>query len=144
MGPMSRTLAALAAFVLLVSLPVATWWLVGDLSAEIDDPDYMFRPPELTDGTERALGLVALVLVVGAVVALASAARRRQLGPRDVALAPLVAAGVSVEFAGRALTAGVGGANIGGGIILLFGPFLLIGLLICSVVLWVALGPRHR
>jgi hypothetical protein len=59
---------------LVVAMPVATWWLVGDQTtprvkrlrqASPYPPDYaLFRPLDLAPATERAVGVVAVVLVV--------------------------------------------------------------------------------
>jgi uncharacterized membrane protein len=65
---------------LVVAMPVATWWLVGDQTtprvkrlrqASPYPPDYALFPPfEIAPATERAVGEVAVVLVVVAVVVL--------------------------------------------------------------------------
>jgi hypothetical protein len=69
-----------AAVALVVAVPVATWWLLGDQTtprvkrlrqASPYPPDYaLFRPFQITPATERAVGVVAVVLVVVAVVVL--------------------------------------------------------------------------
>jgi hypothetical protein len=75
-----------AAVALVVGVPVATWWLVGDqadpdfkrrLQADGDpairaglDPDCMFRPFDIAPATERTVGVVAVLLMVAAVVVL--------------------------------------------------------------------------
>jgi hypothetical protein len=79
----------MAAVALVVAVPVATWWLVGDqtdpdfkrrLQADGDpairaglDPDYMFRPLDIAPATERTVGGVAVALVVAALVVLVGA-----------------------------------------------------------------------
>lgn len=128
-------LAALAAIILLS--PIVTWWLVGDLSEAVADPDYSFRPLPLTSRQELAIGATATALVAAALVVVAIAVRRRLVtGGEARALAPLVLAGVFLGNAWRVMTAGVTGANIGAGITLLCGPFVLLGLGLWSAVLW--------
>ncbi len=56
--------------VLLLAVPMATWWIVGDQS-EIADPfyaDYLVEPPNISPTTEAIAGLIGLALVVGAFV----------------------------------------------------------------------------
>src|SRR6266540_3788945 len=79
--------AAVTAVALVLAMPVATWWLVGDqtspfmkqrMNAAVKDPaiqagldpDYMYRPFDIAPATERAAGVVAVMLVVAAVVVL--------------------------------------------------------------------------
>jgi hypothetical protein len=73
--------AAVAAVALLVAVPVATWWLVGDQTTprvkqlrqgDPYPPDYAVFPPpfQIAPATERAVGVVAVALVVVAVVVL--------------------------------------------------------------------------
>jgi hypothetical protein len=147
--------AALAAVALVVAMPVATWWLVGDLTepdfkrrlqADGDpairagyDPDYMFRPFDLAPATERAAGVVAVVLVVAAVVVLLLAWRtgRLHVGWWGV-LGLLSLVGAGSGWGWRVMTAAVSGGNIGGAAVLyLGGP---IGL----VLVWVALRRAWR
>jgi hypothetical protein len=51
---------------LVLALPVLMWWAVGDLSVSPGSAglDYLIMPPEISAGTEHALGLSAGVLVV--------------------------------------------------------------------------------
>lgn len=79
----------MAAVALVIAVPVATWWLVGDqtdpdfkrrLQAGGDpairaglDPDYLVRPLDIAPATERAVGVVAVALVVTALVVLLGA-----------------------------------------------------------------------
>jgi hypothetical protein len=75
--------AAVAAVALVVAVPVATWWLVGDQTtprvkrlrqASPYPPDYaLFRPFQIAPATEQAVGIVAVALVVVAVVVLVGA-----------------------------------------------------------------------
>lgn len=75
--------AAVAAVALVVAVPVATWWLVGDVTtprvkrlrqASPYPPDYALFPPfDIAPATERAVGVVAVALGVAAVVVLVGA-----------------------------------------------------------------------
>lgn len=153
--------AALAAVALVVAMPVATWWLVGDLT-EPDfkrrlqpdgdqaigagyDPDYLFRPLDIAPATERAAGVVAVVLVVAAVVVLILGWRtgRLHVGWWGV-LGVLSLVGAGCGWGWRVMTAGVSGANIGGAILLyLGGP---IGLVLVGVALrrvWRLITPQQ-
>jgi uncharacterized membrane protein YfcA len=128
---------------LVLVTPVVTWWAVGDLSEDVTDPDYLFHPLPLGPGAELAIGLAATVVALGAVVVLAVAARRRQVDRRWLAvLGPLLAAGALCGFGWRILTAGVGGANIGGGMVLLFGPWIVLGLVAGAAWQWHSIRRR--
>jgi hypothetical protein len=137
--------AALAAGALVLATPVATWWLVGDLSEPVANPDYMIRPISVSQGMERAVGLGSMLVLAVSISVVASFFRRRQLDRKWVP--PIVFLVVSAAIAGagwRVVTAGVIGANIGGGIVVLGGLPLVIGLVIAALVTSF-LGPvRHR
>jgi hypothetical protein len=145
--------AALAAVALVVAMPVATWWLVGDLTdpdfkrrlqAGGDpairaglDPDYMFRPFDIAPATERTAGIVAVVLVETAAVVLILASLTGRLhGGWWAVFGPLSLVGAGCGWGWRIMTAPVSGANIGGAIMLyLGGP---IGLGLVGMALWAA------
>lgn len=127
---------ALMAMVVVLS-PVVTWWLLGDLSEDVVDPDYMIRPPDLTGGQQLMIGGGATAVAVVAVGMVFVAVRRRTVTPAEIrAVVPLLVAGAFCGLAWRILTAGVIGANIGGGMVLVFGPFFVLGMLVLSVVWW--------
>jgi hypothetical protein len=136
--------AALAAVALVVAMPVATWWLVGDLTEDSAiragyDPDYLFRPFDIAPATERAAGVVAVVLVVAAVVVLPLAWRTGRLHAGWWAvLGMLSLVGAGCGWGWRVMTAGVSGANIGGAIVLYLGGPIGLGLV------WVALRRAWR
>lgn len=107
-----------------------TWWLVGDVSytgnAGEQGLDRMAEPP-VSEATAHVLRagsavLLPLVLLVGW--------RLRAV------LLPAVVLGAVVGAAGRVVTAGVIGANIGGGMVLTFSPLVLLPLAIWLVVQW--------
>lgn len=47
-------------------------------------------------------------------------------------LPPVLLGGIGAAYAGRVITAHVYGANIGGGLAMLFGPIALIGMTACA------------
>jgi hypothetical protein len=101
-----------------MAVVVASWWLIGDVSVahqEPDDLDYLFRAPEIPGWITATAGLAG--------VALALATGRPLLGARTTRrpAAVLLVAAVTYGFMARVVTAGVIGANIGGGMVLLFG-----------------------
>ncbi|MGI8663513.1 MAG: hypothetical protein ACR2LQ_09930 [Acidimicrobiales bacterium] len=115
-----------------VSMPVATWWLAGSLD-ETDrnlpsgvEPryDYIVRPPDVGVTVERVVGIVSVLAASVALMTLAVAVRRRRLVARPwVELILCVAiSGVAIGGAGRVVTAGTLGANIGGGVLLFVLP----------------------
>ena len=77
--------ARLASVVLIVAVPMATWWLVGpnpgneigsDPTLRPDDYDYLFHPPTIDAGVERFGGIAAVVAVVVSVGAFLTALSR--------------------------------------------------------------------
>lgn len=123
---------------LALASPVLAWVLIGDVSdTDLPNPDYMFQPPEVSTSVGFVVVAVAVVLVTCGGATLLAGFRRGLLATMDLmAAALLLGAGIVVGFAGRVMTARVIGANIGGGIMLMFGPFIVAGLLAFSAVLW--------
>ena len=120
---------------LVVATPVVTWWVSGDLSEGVHDPDYMVRPLPLSRVAETAIGTTAAAIALAALVVVVRSARRHEVDRRWLAvLGPLVAAGVVCGFGWRVVTAGVIGANIGGGMVMLFAPWVVLGLVIAAAV----------
>ena len=115
------------AVVLILATPVATWSLVGDLSEPVADPDYLIRPVDLPRGLEILLLAASVAATLGATAYLVYQRRTRRMDRKWVPPIVLLAvAGVVVGSGWRVLTAGVIGANIGGGMVILFGgPFVL-------------------
>jgi hypothetical protein len=130
-----RTVAA----ALVLATPLATWWLVGDLSegpavSGQRPPDYMVRPPQLDEALEAVLGGGATLVAIAALVTLAVATWQGGLEPhRWRVIAPPLVAGVYCGYAGRVMTAAVHGANIGGGMMLLFGMVLVPAMLATAI-----------
>lgn len=133
-----------AAVVLVLVSPATAWWMTGPVAnnevgpaavSNPDDYDYMVRGPEISPWVENVVGGTALVLVVLAVLGLAAEARRgRWDGRWWMPAGAAVAAGVIVGLTARVVTAPVIGANIGGGMMILFGLPLAFGLLVGSAV----------
>jgi hypothetical protein len=130
---MRRAHLVIAWAVLVVCAPLATWWVVGD----VDEPggqDHMFEPVHVPAGLELTVGIGASTLAVGSLLVLASPRGRRLARRTDAVVAgPLVAAGVFLGFGYRVVTAAVGGANIGGGLVMLFGMVALPAALVTSL-----------
>ena len=128
---------------LLLATPVATAWLVGDLTngearglaAQGESLDYVVRPVSLGATGDRVVGVLACVLVVVSLALLIRATATRTLDPRRwTVIVPLMLAGVLIGFAWRVVTAGAIGANIGAGLVVFAGgPALLILLVIAAV-----------
>jgi len=132
--------AIAAALGLVMAVPVVTWWIVGDQSdvPAGAEPDYTFEPFHVGLGIERAVGIGSTVLAVVALLVLAWATYRHHLDPRWWGvLFPLMAAGFIVGSGWRVMTAGGIGANIGAGLVVIFGGPVVAALLVwaraCSI-----------
>lgn len=127
--------AQLSAAVLVAAVPVAAWGLMGQQNADelpSADLDYAFQPLNIPDGTAALIGAIALALAGVGAAMLVRASRRGSLDRRWWGvLAPLTVAGVIVGVGWRVLTAGVVGANIGAGLVIIFG-----GPVVAGLVLW--------
>jgi hypothetical protein len=115
--------------VVVVTTSSAVWLLLGDLS---EDDGYLriFEVPQLSRPVEAVLGLA-----IGAAAGLA-AARLWQRGRGWLiddgywrVYVRLLAAGMIVAAGGRIVTSATVGANIGGGGIMMIGPFVVLYLL---------------
>jgi len=124
------------------SVPVMVWWAVGDVSTtpRASIPDYLAGPYHLGATPGRVALLAAATVLVAGLVDLVRRQFRREFGWTGWFFVGLIAAaGALGAFALRGVTAGVGGANIGGGMLAFVGPVLIGGL--ASVAgLTVALG----
>lgn len=119
-----RQAPALAALVLLMAVPVATWWLAGDQSTVPVSaaPDYFIKPFNAGPQAERAAGTAALLVCLVTLSMVAWVTARRRVDPRWWGvLVPLLIAGFLVGSGWRVLTAGVIGANIGVGFVIMLG-----------------------
>ncbi|WP_433389717.1 hypothetical protein [Micromonospora sp. KLBMP9576] len=134
-----RLSVPITALVAVLATPVASWWLVGDLTddsivAGETGVSHVIRPVSLGPVGDPLVGVLACVAVVVGLAWLVRATSKRRLDARWWwVLAPLVAAGVLVGLAGRVLTAGVVDANIGAGLALIVGgPVLLVLLTVAA------------
>ncbi|GIJ39513.1 hypothetical protein Vwe01_28380 [Micromonospora andamanensis] len=150
---MVRRGLALLVVALLLSTPVVTGWLVGDLTgpaarrlaAEGEPLDYAVEPVSLGVVGDRVLVIVAGALMVLSLVLLIRATATRKLEPRWwFVLVPLILAGVLIGLAWRIVTAGAIGANIGAGLIVLGGGPVLLILLGVAAVQAARLRREHR
>lgn len=133
--------------ILVLAATIATWYLVGDQSTTSpDDADYVIRPIRVSRRLERVVGLGGVLLTVVAATALIWASVRHTFDLRWwLAIGPATAAGALLGLAWRVLTAGVIGANIGAGCMLMFGAPLVALLLawVIAVVVYLLTGsPR--
>lgn len=129
---------------LVLAAPVATWWLVGpnpgdglgsDPTLRPDDYDYLFHPPAIDATMERVGGWAAVAVAALGVALLVVEARHGRIDRRW--WPPIVAmtlVGAIIGLSGRVMTAAVVGANIGDGFMLLFGPPVVLVLVIGSIV----------
>jgi hypothetical protein len=122
------------------------WSAIGDLSFRGTGGlflDYDYGPYQLGPESGNVVGGVAVVV---AAVSVAVLVMRTRQGVADrwswAVVAVLVMAGALGAAGWRTMTAGVSGANIGGGLVLLFGPVLIAGLLVLAVS-FAGGGGRH-
>ena len=104
--------------------------------ARADDWDYLIHPPVIDPSIERAVGIAAIIVVIIASVAVVAAACSGRLDKRWwPAIVAVTVAGAVMGVAERVMTAAVSGANIGGGMTILFGvPFVVV--LVGGSVIW--------
>src|SRR5215472_1781022 len=136
-----------AAAGLVLAFPVASWWLVGDLSTvpASEHPDFAFRPLDVGRGVERAAGLASVLVAAVMLLMLVWFTVRHLFDARWwTVLVPLMAAGFIIGAGWRVMTAGVIGANIGAGIVVIFGGPLVAALLVWAVARSVYLVHRLR
>jgi hypothetical protein len=146
----TRTLLMLSGFGAVFAMPFVAWWLIGDQSETNlrprDELDYVSRAPAISGRVTAIVGAIALVIVVVGVVVHFIAAKRGLLDLRWLAvLATFLIAGFLLAAIGRAVTAGVVGANIGGGMAIVFGlpvVALLIGYAVVQAT-WL-IASKHR
>jgi hypothetical protein len=108
--------------------PLAAWFLLGQLR-ERNGADYIFRVPEMNRSLEVVLGIVVLAVAGGAAGVLWRDRDWLIRGGWWRVYVRLLVAGVAVAAGARIVTAASGGANIGGGFILFFGPVPVLYLL---------------
>jgi uncharacterized membrane protein (DUF4010 family) len=124
----------LSAITVLAATPIATWWIVGDLS-ESNGSDYTWRAPDVPSVAVTVGGLLAIAALGTCAFALWSARRDHRLPSTwRLALFPLAALGAFVGWGGRVFSAAVDGANIGAGFVLLAAPIVVVTALPASAV----------
>ena len=64
---------------LVVAVPAFVWWITGDLSEDVPDPDYLLLPPDLSVAEEGAVGGLASVILVASVLLLGQATVQRTI-----------------------------------------------------------------
>ena len=126
-----------------VATAVSSWWLIGDLT-ETDpvDADYLLRPPAFLTAHERTIGVFGLIMLVIAMIVVVLGWRRAR--PRvewGILLTMWLIAAVAAGYAERVITAGVIGANIGGGLLIFASPVAAI--LLIGISIWL-LGQVRR
>lgn len=117
-------IATAALIVAIATFPVAAWYLIGDLTRVPPDlqPSYLVRPPAVPATVVHIAGIVATVLAAGGILVVLDSDRRHVDGRarRRTLMFLLLAAGLIAAYAGRVITAGTIGANIGGGLATMF------------------------
>lgn len=118
---------------MIASTPVATWWLVGDLSEAGDVDDFIVKAPELSTAHEALIGVAAMAALMAAAGVLVALVRRHRITWSTLRpVLPLLAGGAFLGFTSRVVTARVGGANIGGSLLLLAAPGVVVAMLLWS------------
>lgn len=141
----SGVLPDVVAFLVMVfATPVAVWWAVGDWSIDATEPDYAVRPLALSGAAQTTAGVAAsLLTAVAAVVLWRRGALRRDRRWFGVLFALLVI-GVLAAMGWRIVTAGVIGANIGAGFVIIFGVPLAAVVIVWAVARSIWLATRGR
>lgn len=136
--PEPRKMRTIAAVVLVLAVPFAVAWVIGETTITNVDPkyvDYVVRPPDIPVAVELIIGALSTALVVAATAALAWSWKLDPPDPGFLSvLVPLVVVGAILGLGWRIMTAAVIGANIGAGILVLFGSPVILGLLILAGV----------
>lgn len=115
-----------------VAVPIATWFLLGDMS-EPGGMDRMYSAPEVPRPVELVFGaLAAAGIAIGLWFLIP---RTRNSGERAwwPVFGVLAAVGFILAFGFRVMTARVGGANIGGGLFLMYGLPVVVLLLVWAL-----------
>jgi hypothetical protein len=139
MLPRMRRSQLLAAALLIVATPLATWWVVGDVSEDAPPAalSYSFDPPPLGSAASLVLGAGATVVAVVSLTLLGSATWRNTLDRVWwLVLLPLVALGVFAGWSYRVMTAGIIGANIGAGFVILALPVAAVSSVTTALTGW--------
>jgi hypothetical protein len=118
-------------------LGAVTWFAIGDLSSDVvGEPDYLWKAGPSVSPAIAVVGALSLAaLIVWARAVWDGWSRSTRV--RVVLLAALV--GVGSALTGRVVTAGVGGANIGGA---LLAPLWILVMPGATFALLITRGPR--
>lgn len=120
-----------------LATPILVWFAIGDVSFRGTRGlflDYTYGPYQVGPESGFFVGGVAVVVAVAAVGLLFVRTRRGLADWRSWVVVAALSVGGALGAGGwRVLTAGGRGANIGGGLVLLFGPWLICGLLVWAV-----------
>jgi hypothetical protein len=117
---------------MIAACTVLAWSLGVLLSEDVDDPDYLWEPVDVL--IEQRLGLTALAhLIVAAAGFAYSRLRSRGETPPDDVIVPLLMIGIVIGIGYSVVTAPTIGANIGGGLVIMGAPFVLVGLAVVAV-----------
>ncbi|MGB3736266.1 MAG: hypothetical protein WA964_15005 [Ilumatobacter sp.] len=114
------------------------WWLVGDVSEPgLFSPDHIIESPDVSPITEALIGVVGVIAASIALLVLwrgrrAAVITRRQLS----AVVPIAGLGAFAGFTLRVVTAGVSGANIGAGLLMMGSVVVVPVMLGLASLLW--------
>jgi hypothetical protein len=128
-----RWLVLAGAVALVLAVPVAAWWLIGDRYSTLHPSPIsssVIRPFPISPAAERAAGRGAVLAAIVAATWLTWASLRHEFDLRWWSvLGPLLLAGILAGFGWRVLTARMDGANIGAGCLILSGGPVVAALL---------------
>ena len=92
----------LGSALLIVSVPVVAWWLIGDFSESPEADYFMLRPLAVTVGCERVFGALSFVVaVVGLALVVLAGEGRGPLSVWDRALLLTLGAEIGTAFVYR-------------------------------------------
>jgi hypothetical protein len=116
-----RSLVLAGSVALVLAVPVAAWWLIGDRYSSLSPgAEYLIRPFPVSPAAERAAGRGSVLAAIVAATWLTWASVRHGFDLRWWSvLGPLLPAGILAGFIWRVLTTRVGGAPIGTGCVIL-------------------------
>lgn len=126
-----------AVVVLGAGVLAGAWWLIGDLSKDpFDDEDrldYLIKI-DLDPALEAAAGVAGILCALTAALWLLTSYGRRDGKPCIRVVVAVATAGALSAGGLRIMSAGVYGANIGGGMFMMFGIPVVIALLAYAAV----------
>lgn len=122
-----------------LATPILAWFAIGDLSFSKTAGYHLVGPYQVGPESGYVVGGVAAAVAAAAMGVLVLRTRQGIVDRRSWAVvATLAGAGTLGALGWRSVTAGVVGANIGGGFAALVFPLLIAGLLVGAV--WLAGG----